>query len=339
MSKAVTSVVRRAILAALCALPALPALPEAAAQPGGKQPTAAAPRTQPPPPPQTPPPAACLPGAGPSRLLRLQGDALQQCLDDDENDDLVRCFATDLRSGKLSQLPTPPFVRPLPRVARAAGLAPAIQITEKADSADFCRGKDCKTLHASDEVDPGLGINAAADEAGELAALAYLSEETTVEIFDLATGKRLSRLRGRKPQALCIFAELIAGTVLVRETECGSDGVAASWLASSATGKRLATAGGAAAFATSIDPAHLSGDDWAFPAAAGEAVVIQDVKTGKLKKRIALGARSTPATPVSDGKRLVLAYEGARRGDLAVIDLATYKVRKLAGTRCPAAAP
>ena len=73
---------------------------------------------------------------------------------------------------------------------------------------------------------------------------------------------------------------------------------------------------------------------WLAPAARGEAAVIQDVRTGKIKKRIALGARSTPATPLSDGKRLVLAYEGKRLGDLAVVDLATYKVTKLAGTRC-----
>lgn len=298
------------------------------------------------------PPLRCLPGEDSPRFMRLVGPELQFCLDDgsslggltvvDINSDLsaraaVRCFGIHLASKHISLQATPTFSRPLPRLTLPP---PSKQIVLNQDGADFCDAPtQCKTLRASADVDPGLGLTAAVSQDGTLAALAYLGEQPTVEIFELASGKRLAELHGRDPKAMCISAELLGATVLVRERDCGKDALSRSWLADAATGKLLGEAGGTRSFAAgaspSISPAHLSGDDWAFPAARGEAVVIQNVRTGKLKKRIALGARSTPATPISDGKRLVLAYEGKRLGDLAVIELASYKVTKLAGTRCP----
>jgi hypothetical protein len=297
---------------------------------------------------RTPPPR-CLTGGDSPRLLRLVGDELQLCLDDgspivgDSSDAAapvaraaVRCYAIDLATRQISLAPSPPFVRPLPRVAAPP---PSRQISLDQDGAELCdaSGK-CKTLRASGDVDPGLGVTAAVNQAGTLAALAYLAEQTTVEVFDLATGAPLAQLHGRDPRAMCITAELLDRTVLVRERDCGRDAVARAWLADAATGRHLAEVGGARAFAAgaqpSISPAHLAGDDWAFTAARGAAVVIQDVRTGKVKKRLSLGARATPATPVSDGKRLVIAYEGRRLGDLAVVDLTTYKVTRLAGQRC-----
>jgi hypothetical protein len=58
------------------------------------------------------------------------------------------------------------------------------------------------------------------------------------------------------------------------------------------------------------------------------------VTTGKVVKRISLGSKSSLATVIADDQRAVIAYQDKRLGDLTVIDLATYKVTKLAGHRC-----
>jgi hypothetical protein len=202
-------------------------------------------------------------------------------------------------------------------------------------SVEICRasGAACKTVRASAEVDPGLGLGAELDASGTIVALAHLSDDTLVETFEVATGKRLMQVRGRSKKAMCISASFLGASLLIRERECGSDGVRESWLAS-ATGEHLAAAGGGKAFASPLAPAHLRGDEWAFPAAHGEALAIQNVTTGKVVKRISLGSKSSLATVIVDDQRAVIAYQDKRLGDLTVIDLATYKVTKLPGRRC-----
>lgn len=281
----------------------------------------------------------CLPGAGPLILQKLEAGSLEQCVED-EASSTVKCFARDLRGGKLRRLPTPVDAKPgswMPRLAPPPPATKPTSIEVGEDSVEVCRasGAACKTIRASGEVDPGLGLGAELNADGTLVALAYLGEGTIVETFEVATGKRLMQVHGRsKKGAMCISASFLGESLLIHETECGSDDVRESWLAS-ATGKRIADAGGGKAFASVIAPAHLRGDEWAFPAKRGEALAIQNVKTGKVVKRISLGAKSSLASVIADDQRAVVAYQDKRLGDLAVIDLATYKVTKLAGTRCP----
>lgn len=277
----------------------------------------------------------CLPGDGPLLLQKLQANALETCVEVDSSDDL-RCFATDLGKGQLRAIPVPAGLAPDASHPRIAEPPPAMKLELGENSVEVCRanGSACKTVRASAEVDPGLGLGAELNAAGTIVALAYLSGDTLVETFEVATGKRLMQLHGRSKKAMCISASFLGESLLIHERECGSDDVRASWLAS-ADGKRLADAGGGKAFASPLRPAHLRGDEWAFPARRGEALAIQNVKTGKVLKRISLGARSTLASVIADDQRAVVAYQDKRLGDLAVIDLATYKVRKLAGARCP----
>ena len=280
----------------------------------------------------------CLRGEGPLVLQKLQPDALEYCLE--VEDGVLRCFSTDLRTGKLHTIPPP--VRPTPGASYPRlSAAPSVWNLEIGeDSVQICRvdGSACKTVRASAEVDPGLGLSAALNADGTVVALSYLSDEPLVETFEVATGKRLMQVRGRNKKAMCISGSFVGESLVISEMECGSDDVRESWLAS-ADGKYLGAAGGGKAFASWYQPAHLRGEEWAFPAARGESLVIQNVRTGKIIKRISLGkpgsAKTAATTAIADEHHAVVVHGGKRLGDLSVVDLATYKVTKVAGIRCP----
>lgn len=271
-----------------------------------------------------PPRPACLEGAGLPRFLELRGDALELCVAGEGADsETVSCYLMNLTSGQLRRT-----------AARAPAAPYKLELGD--DDVQICATSGppaCKTIRASGEVDPGLGLAAELNSDGTKIVLAYMGADTTVETFEVATGKRLMQTSGRAKNAMCIYGSFTGDSVLVQERDCGADGLLASWLAGP-DGKRLADAGGGKAFATTLEPAHVSGDTWAFAAARGEAVALQDVETGKVKKKVTLGKKGPRAAVVADDKRVVAAYEGARLGEVAVIELATYKVKKLSAPRC-----
>jgi hypothetical protein len=276
----------------------------------------------------------CIAGQDTPRLLRLRGGAVEQCLELDP----VTCYATNLRSGRLSRLPgQPPSNDPLPRFA-PDGDEPKLTIGD--DTVEVCRanGSACKTLKARGEVDPGLGLGAAANPAGTKAVLSYLDGGTVVETFDVASGKPLGRFTGRSAHSACVNAEFVGATLLVREQECGG-ATKLTWLATPA-GKRIAEVGGKKGMTVAYQPAHLEGERWAFASAAGDTVVVQDVATGKVERRLALGRGPTGAgkdatvSLIGDGHTLVVVHQGARQGELAVIDVGTWKVTKHRAARC-----
>ena len=127
----------------------------------------------------------------------------------------------------------------------------------------------------------------------------------------------------------------VAGDTLdASRSECGTN-TGKEWLASK-SGKVLARIGGASPIMTGGPPVHVTDDVWAFAPDTGSVVVLQDVVTGKVMKRVAIGKAdpNSLATLVGNSTHLVLVYGGARAGDLAVIDIATGKVTSFSANRC-----
>jgi hypothetical protein len=275
----------------------------------------------------------CIAGQDTPRLLRIRDGAVEQCLEFDT----VTCYATNLLSGRVSHLPAPPPSNDtLPRFA-PNGDEPKVTIGD--NTVDVCRPNsvDCKRLTASGEVDPGLGLSAAVNLDGSKAVLSYLDGGTVVETFDVASSKPLGRFAGRSAHSACVNAEFVGDALLVREQECGG-ATKLTWLATPA-GKRIAEVGGKKGMPVAYQPAHLQGELWAFASASGDAVVVQNVATGKVERRIALGrapkgTTQDTASLVGDGHTLAVVYQGARQGDVAVIDVATWKVTKHRADRC-----
>ncbi len=270
-----------------------------------------------------PPRPACLEGTGAPSSVALEDGALRLCVTA-EGAAQPSCYLMDLTTGKLQ------------RGGRGRVVAEAWKLELGEGDVTICPaagGAACKTVRASGEVDPGLGLTAELSGDGAKVALAYLGDAPTVEVFAVASGAKLLEARGRSKGALCISGSFAGDALLVAERDCGADAVAALWIAGP-DGKRVADAGGGKAFATARAPAHLSGEDWAFASAKGDALAIQDVKTGKVKKKLSLGKKGAGAMLAADAKQLVAAFADKRLGEVAVVDLTTYKVRKLSAPRC-----
>jgi hypothetical protein len=205
--------------------------------------------------------------------------------------------------------------------------APKVQI--EGDKVSVCKadGSACKAFTPQAKPDPGIGIDAKANEANTLAALSYYADKTYVETFDPTTGKRIARFSVGSKKIKCANVDVLRDSILVTESECGSPG-GKSWLATK-TGKKIADVAGVA-------HAPVGGSTFAFVTTAGDKVVFQDVTTGKITKEISLGAASdAPATMLTDFRRLVVVWGGKRAGDVASIDLSNDKVATFPGTRCP----
>jgi hypothetical protein len=274
-------------------------------------------------------PASCLAADADPVLIAIDGNKLRQCTWDGAH---LSCFATDLATGAWSTAAAPASTE-RPRIAPAAG-APKIDVADQSASVCHADGSACKTLTPKAQVDPGLGLSAAANEAGTIGALGYYGDKPWVETFDLATGKRLGRAAAGSKAVKCIAVNVLGDALYVDESVCGGE-VSTAWLGSK-TGKRIAAVGGAQPIHPSGHAVHLADTQWAFSTSAGDVVVVQDVKTGKVAKRIAVGAAvdTASASLLGDSKRLVLAFGGSRAGDVAVIDVASAKVTSYPGKRC-----
>lgn len=261
--------------------------------------------------------------------LLLHDNELEFCVAGESGfSDVIDCFAIDLTTAQIRRAPAEGAQR---------DDATPWKLDVEDDGVKICRrsGGDCKKLRATKEIDPGLGLWAELSEDGQRVALSYSGSSPTVEVFHVATGKKLMEAHGTLKNAMCILGTFAGDVVLIEERDC-AEAVSALWLAGP-DGKRLASAGGSKAFATNFAPAHISGDDWAFASAKGDAIAIQDVKTGKVKRKISLGWKTArPPVLIADAKphRLVAAYGDKQLGRVAVIDLATYKVKKLSARRC-----
>lgn len=273
--------------------------------------------------------APCIAADAEPVLIAIDGGKLRQCAGDAAH---LSCVAIDLASGAWGTAPAPAG-SDRSRVVPPAG-APKVTVADNRATVCHADGTACKTLVPKGEVDPGLGLSAAANDAGTLAALGYYGDTVWVETFDLATGKRLGRVKAGSKKAKCVSVDVLGDAIAVTESVCGS-APSGGWIGTR-TGKKVAPVGGKDPIAPSGRAVQLADKQWAFASATGDAVVVQDVASGKVVKRIAIGPADDNASTalVGDGKRLVLVFGGSRAGDIAVIDPATDKVTPYPGKRC-----
>src|SRR5205823_4995608 len=139
-----------------------------------------------------------------------------------------------------------------------------------------------------------------------------------IDTFDLKTGKRLATFKTGDKHSSCNALEFAGDTLVIGEETCGEQGMTA-WLAT-AKGKKVADVGGELPITPGLQSiAKLSGNDYAFSTLTGEAVIVQDVKTGKVGKRIPVVSAVPKQTGylLGDGTALAVVFGGARAGDVA----------------------
>ncbi|HEX4419219.1 MAG TPA: hypothetical protein VH165_15010, partial [Kofleriaceae bacterium] len=223
--------------------------------------------------------------------------------------------------------------------------------------ARLCRANpvnDCVT------VPPGSAPSEATIDADQhqVALVTGVPGAQAIEIWDFAGHKRIARFAaGTSAQQPCAHVALFGDRVQVDAGACerpgperGGEGAggdpsrfaeANAYLAT-LQGKRIARIGGDQPIATVRAPVALGDHRWAFIASRGEAVVIQDVATGAVVKRIATGEQVEPgivAAGADAAGHLVLMFGGTnpRADGLSVIDVAAGTVRPIAARPvCPA---
>lgn len=178
-----------------------------------------------------------------------------------------------------------------------------------------------------------------------------------IETWDADGKRRLARFSARTTAAQpCASVEVLDDTLLVTTTACFDEArytrppppSLAEQLATARTaylvtprGKRIAAVGDPAAVMI-MTPIKIADHRWAFATQTGDAVVIQDVTTGKLVRRIATGAPVAPGMVDVAGDangHLVLVYGGAtaRAHTLAIVDVARGALTTFsAPPECPA---
>lgn len=274
--------------------------------------------------------APCAALSGNPLLMAIDEQKLSSCFE--IPDDKLVCFATELATGKMS-----PTVPPS-RLSRTPLASPPPRAQLK--NADFgkqpqlCRpdGTGCKTLALTHDIDPNSGLVAAHNAALTIAAL---STPAWIDTFDLQTGKRIASFRTGPKKSSCNTLDFAGDTLVIGEPSDCAQPTRTAWLATR-TGKKIAAVGGDAPL-TLGSIAHVTGNTYAFAALTGDTIVLQDVITGKVTRRISVGTgvADAPAFLIASATTLALVYGGTRASDVAIIDVATGKVAKYPGRRCP----
>jgi len=291
-------------------------------------------------PPARPAPPACVARSDadtrPAHLETLSPGAVSFCI---EGTEPTTCWTVDLSTGSYVARPTPPLAADDPKgpvTARAAG--GALDVTRGPREVKVCKSgtADCRTYAPKGLPKSEVNLRAAVNEAGTLMVVEIPGKESTIafaETYDLVSGKRIARFKVARPDAPCGGAEVLGDTVMLTISVCEGPGES-SWLATR-TGKKIAMVGGKDYISTAeTTPVRLDGDVWAFNAGNGGAeVVLQNVRTGAVTKRIALpkdADRGGDVTAlVSDGAHGVAVVAGnPHDGDVLVLDVAAGTVKR-----------
>ena len=282
--------------------------------------------------------------ARPTRVATLSAGMIAFCL---EGSAETSCWTVDLATGRYARGPElAPFVdagdagppsdgEDPPPTPEAKG---ALTVARTPRNVKVCKTgtSDCRTYAPKGLPKGGGPLRASVNEAGTLMVVEIPGVSSTVafaETYDLVTGKRIARFKVAKPDGPCGGAELLGDTVMLTTSVCEGPGES-SWLATPA-GKKIAMVGGKDSISTAeTTPVRVDGDVWAFDAGNGGAeVVLQNVRTGAVTKRIALPTdadRGGPATALaSDGAGgLVVVTGDPHDGDVLVLDVAAGTVKK-----------
>lgn len=268
---------------------AIAVVPLAAAACGGK--TKPPPEPEPvvvekpkPKPPPPPPPVCVRAGSAMSLvgMLDATAEAVKFCVSDGEASNL--CYGVDLAAQKYSVLDVPPAAQPTsldPDPARVETTATEVKV---------CVGEECKTLKPKMPKGNQNPIDAVVNAAGTHVAVMMGNAEAgkgTVDLWDVAKGKKLVTVKYAKGDYKCGEARLLGTTLYVSASVCA--GPAARGYLYNLKGKKLADVGGKEFGTYGTVPVQVADNVWAFLDENAATIALQDVATGKVAQTIDIG--------------------------------------------------
>ena len=267
------------------------ALVGASAACGGSQKPAPPPVVHEEPKPAPPPPVCVRAGAEQSAIGSASADAASAKFCISDGSDTNQCFTVDLAAGTLTRLAGPGPAQP-PALgdahARVETTATEVKVCATADA--------CKTIAPKVPKNAENPIEARANAAGTIAVVLLGDAEAgkgTAEVWDVAKNKRLSSIKYANGDYKCGHARVLDQTIFISADVCS--GPAAHGALYTLKGKKLADVGGKDFGTYGEEPVQVKDDQWAFLEENGEAIALQDVKTGKVAKTIDVGAVWAPS--------------------------------------------
>lgn len=249
-----------------------------------------------------------------------------------------QCFSLDLPTGTLTALDNPPEPQP-----RSLDAASRLETTNP--ELKVCTGEACKTL--TPQVWPGAAPLHAATN-GAVAAV-MLGDATAgkgyVDVYDVAKSKKLATFRYARGEFKCGEIAMLGSTIYVAQNVCEvPSGRAALY---TTKGRKLANVGGRADFGAFGGAfTQLDATRWAFLGENGNKLVIQDVVSGKVTKRIDTSTLFTTVAAANMGNpgesalvrlgsgKLAVIGGTPANGSVAIVDLETADVTVIRAALC-----
>ena len=231
------------------------------------------------------------------------------------------CFIVDIGRGVYRPDPLMPR-EALWKFERAHGPSVSFEGLE----AKVCREKDCQKLRVT-EIPKSDRHEVVVDDAAKLlAVMAEFGDERkrgAVVVYDVKSGRRLGRFSTQVGGASLGF---LGGALLVNgRSRAGRR--EPSVLFEPLTGKPIATVGGDEGLDVSeLNPAQMDGDVWAFSQPESGALVFQDVRSGRVVKRVLMpswyeeGETDNGVQLVHAGDGIAVLPTGRAAGDVIVVD-------------------
>ena len=309
--------------------------------------------------PDAPPPIATCIGHGDRpaivRAAAAGADWVQFCASDGA--DLNECYSVNLTTSTYERLGEAPKPQPI------ALFDHRVTVTSTASTVEVCRSNGvCATLRPK-----GAGAEQLRAAASATRAVVLLGDAAAgkgrAELWDSVAGKKLGQFKYARAEFKCGAGKMLDETICISASTCTGPGARGALY--SGKGRKIADVGGPVAgargrsFGTAGQAVtQVDGATWAFLEEQATTLVLQNVVTGKLGKRVDLTALWAPApdaapdddaaAPPAAGHRgeamlvrggqgtLVVITGGPAPGRIGLVDVATGKVTVV---RPPACSP
>lgn len=283
----------------------------------------------------------CLPASSNLTDARATAEGVVFCHDAGVEGVAPQCFSAAVGpTGRYNPEPQPTPETPISLTRTVDDRA--VEVCEREDA--------CKTIRVGGVLDhrlPTEQIAAVNWKLGRLAVLTGVQETEAlprVELYDARSGKRLASRPlpfGKKPgksDYRCGDLAWLGDTLLVRTNVCAGPG-GQSWLARGRNLRPIGLLGTRKMNTYRAAPVRVAGNRWAFLATFSRALVVQDIRTGKVLRTISLEGHveevdedSDRVVALADG-RLAVVLGADRVGKLLIFGR-TAKPEVLTPERC-----
>lgn len=284
-------------------------------------------------PPAPPPPPACItPPEELAAITHASGDAtsVRYCI----GTAVDQCFTLDLAGGTLTRLASPPEAQP-----RALARAAHVEITDP--ELKVCSDAGCKTL--TPQIWPGAApLHAATNGAIAVVLLGDArAGHGVASVYDVARATRLTTIRYAHGDFRCGDVAMLGDTIYIGASTCQEPAGRAALY--STRGKKIAGVGGKDFGMYGNQFTQLDATTWAFLGENGVTIALQDVASGKVRKRIDTRPLFGDAPMGNPGESAIVRLGAGTlgviagspaNGSVAVVDVASGDVHVVRAPLC-----